>query len=266
MSGSGNDHRIELLEMGRGDIPGPELYWMRDFDAWYELCFQAVLVRGNDRTLLVNTGPAEDLTAMNEQWAGFLGERAALRRQPGQFIIDSLASRGVEPAEVTDIVLTPLQLYTVSNVDRFPNATIWISKRGWVHFHTTHDHPHDDRDSCLPPAILHHLVGEAWPRVRLLEDEHEIAPGIRTWWSGVHHRASVVVEVDTADGTAAISDSYFYVDNVERNHPIGINENMYEALQAYERVRRTADIVLPLYDPKSFERYPGGIVSEGKGA
>ena len=256
--------RLELLPQGRGDIPGPELFWMRDFDKWYELCFQVVLIRGHDRVILVNTGPAEDLTPMNEQWAGFLGERAALRRGEREFLIDALADRGVTPEQVTDIILTPLQLYTVSNVTRFPNANIWISKRGWVHFHTTHDHPHDDRDTCLPPEVLQYLVGPAWPRVRLLEDEDEVAPGVRTWWAGTHHRASVVVEVETEVGVAAISDAYFYIENVERPHPIGINESMHEALDCYARVRRDADVILPLYDPKNLERFPGGVVAEGK--
>jgi hypothetical protein len=35
---------------------------------------------------------------------------------------------------------------------------------------------------------------------------------------------------------------------------------MYEALATYERARR-ADHRLPLYDPKVFDRYPGGIVA-----
>lgn len=253
--------RVEILPMGRGDIPGPELYWMRDFDQWYELLFQALLLRNDSRVVLVNTGPAQDLTAMNEQWASFLGERAALRREPGQFILDSLAERGVAPGDVTDIILTPLQLYTVSNVDRFPNARIWISRRGWVHFHTTHSHPHDDRDSSLPPHILQYLVGPAWPRVHLLDDEHEIAPGLRTWWAGTHHRASVCVECDTEAGVMMASDAMFYLDNVQSNHPIGINENIYEALAAYERVRRDADLVVPLYDPGNLDRFAGGVVA-----
>lgn len=266
MADSLADWRVELLPQGRGDIPGPELYWMRDFDQWYELCFQVGLLRHGDRVVLLNTGPAEDLEPMNRQWAGFLGERAALRRGPGEFVLDGLATRGILPEDVTDIVLTPLQLYTVSNVPRFPNARIWISRRGWVHFHTTHQHPHDDRDSCLPQDVLQHLVGPAWSRVRLLDDEQEVAPGLRTWWCGTHHRASVVVEVDTEHGVVALSDAYFYLENVERNHPIGINESMYEALDTYERVRRTADVVVPLYDPKNLDRFPGGVVAAGGSA
>jgi hypothetical protein len=255
--------RIEMIPVGRSEIPGPELFWMREWDRWFELCFQVALIRRNDRVILVNTGPAEDLAPMNAQWASFLGERATMRRQPGEFIVDALRARGVMVEDVTDIVLTPLQLYTVSNVPRFPNATVHVAKRGWIHFHTTHDHPHDDRDSSLPPEVLSYLVGEAWSRVCLLEDEDEIMEGVRTWWAGAHHRASLVVEVDTARGVVALSDAYFYLENVEKRHPIGITENMYEALACYDRVARSSQLVLPLYDPKNLKRFPGGLVSDG---
>src|SRR5690606_5019636 len=122
-------------------------------------------------------------------------------------------------------------------------------------------HPHDNRTTSIPDHILTELVTTAWDRVRLLNDEDEIAPGLRTWWSGGHHRASLVVEVDTNIGVVAISDSFFHERNVTENIPLGINENMYEILDTYARIRRTADRILPLYDPSNFERYPGGIVA-----
>lgn len=202
---------------------------------------------------------------MNTQWEGFLGKRAALRRGPRGFIIDALADRGVKADMVTDVVLTPLQLYTVSNVPRFKNARVWLSKRGWIHFHTTHSHPHDDRNSCLPPDVLSYLTGPGWPKVNLLEDEHEIAPGIRCWWAGSHHRASIAVEIDTPSGTAVFSDAFFSLKNVVDDHPIGICENIYEAAAAHRRARKARHI-LPLYEPNNFERYPGGVVAAGDGA
>jgi hypothetical protein len=252
-------YRLELLPVGRGDVPGPELYWMREWDRWFELCFQVGLIRGGDRVVLVNTGPARDLGPMNARWATFLGERAAMRREDGEFVVDALAAHGVRPDDVTDVVLTPFQLYTVSNVPLFGRARIHLSRRGWLHFHTTHAHPHDDRDSSLPADVLAYLVGEGWGRVHLLEDEDVVAPGIRTWWAGAHHRASIVVEVDTPAGVAALSDAYFYLENVEQRQPIGISENIYEALACYDRVTREQRIVVPLYDPKNLDRFPDGI-------
>lgn len=255
------NYTVTTLAVGSSIIPGPELFWMNDFDRWHPLVFQVVLIQGPGVTAIVNTGPALDLEPMNAGWASFLGEKARLERGEGEFVLDQLARVGVTPEDVTHVILTPLQLYTVSNVLAFPNAQIAIAERGWVHFHTTHEHPHDNRATSIPDEILVELVTTAWPRVRLLKDEDELAPGLRTWWSGGHHRASVVVEVDTDKGVVAISDTYFHERNVVENVPLGINENMYEVLACYERVRRTADVILPLYDPANFERYPGGRVA-----
>lgn len=255
------NYSVTTLAVGSSIIPGPELFWMNDFEQWHPLTFQVVLIQSPGVTAIVNTGPALDLAPMNDGWASFLGEKARLTRGEGEFVLDQLARIGVAPEDVTHVILTPLQLYTVSNVLAFPNAQIAIAERGWVHFHTTHEHPHDNRATSIPDEILVELVTTAWPRVRLLEDEDEIAPGLRTWWSGGHHRASLVVEVDTGKGVVAISDTYFHERNVVDDVPLGINENMYEVLACYERVRRTADVILPLYDPANFERHPGGRVA-----
>jgi glyoxylase-like metal-dependent hydrolase (beta-lactamase superfamily II) len=163
--------------------------------------------------------------------------------------------------KVTHIVLTPLQLYSTANIHRFPNAEICLSKRGWIHYHTTHEHPHDKRWNCISKETLTYLVVDAWERVRLLEDEDEIAPGIRTWWTGGHHRASLAVEIDSTVGTVVVSDTFFTYRNVEADHPIGISENIYEALAAHNRARQVADHIVPLYDPDVFVRYSDGLVA-----
>lgn len=254
-------HEIRLFDVGRSEIPGPELFWMTDFDKWYELCFTVALIRGGDSLILVNTGPAQDLSPMNEGWRSFLGERAAMREQPGMFLLDQLHAAGVEPEDITHVVLTPLQLYTISNLLAFPHAQICISARGWDHFFSGRAVLHDTRHTSIPDHILIPLVTTERDRVRLLAQEDEIVPGVRSWWSGVHHRASLNLDVDTALGVVAISDSYFWLENIERDHPIGINENLEESFRTAERVRATADVVIPLYDPKTFERFPGGVVT-----
>ena len=246
--------------MGTGEVPGPELFWMSDWDRWYPLAFQAVLIEGPGVTALVNTGPAVDLEPMNDRWESFLGSRARFTREDGQLITEQLERVGVDPSDVTHVILTPLQLYTVSNLESFANAQIVISKRGWLHFHETTAHPHDDRDTSIPPDLLKLMVGPWFSRIRLVDDEAQIAPGLRTWWAGSHHRASLAIEVDTTRGAVVISDAFFYLENVERDHPIGICENIYEALRAHSRAR-AADVVVPLYDPKNFIRFPDGVVA-----
>jgi len=253
-------YAMRSLPVGRSEIPGPELFWMSSWDQWFPLLFQVVIIQGKGINALLNTGPATDLTPMNDLWVKVISERVRFRREEGEFITDALAGIGLVPADITHVILTPFQLYTVSNVPLFSQAKVCLSKTGWIHYHTTHSHPHDSRWHSIPRDVLVHLVTEAWDRVRLLEDEDEIAPGLRTWWCGGHHRASLAIEVDTPVGKVITSDAFFYYENVEENRPLGINENLYEIQAAYQRARQ-ADHLLPLYDPKVFERYAGGIVS-----
>ena len=196
------EYKLTLLSMGSSEVPGPELFWMGQWDNWFRLQFQVGLIQGNGITALVNTGPAKDLGPMNEGWVAFLGERVKFARQEGEYILDQLAKHNVNPEDITHIFLTPLQLYSVSNV----------------------------------------------------------APGLRTWWSGGHHRASIAVEVDTKAGTAVLSDTFFVMENVVNNHPIGITENMYECMDAHARALKSP-IIIPLYDPKNFDRFKNGVVA-----
>jgi hypothetical protein len=252
---------VRLLHVGDSEIPGPELFWMSEWDGWFRLAFQCVLIQGEGVTALVGTAAPQDLEPLNARWTSVLGERAAMQRSDEQCILNALDRAGVSPDDVTHVILTPLQLYTTSNVPHFANAQICLSKRGWVHFHTTHEHIHDDRWTSIPPDVLQHMTIEAWDRVRLLEDEDEIAPGLRTWWAGSHHRATICVEVDTPAGVVTITDAYFVERNLTDRHHIGICENMYEATAVFDRVARVADHALTIYDPGQLERYPDGVVA-----
>lgn len=253
---------VRSVKVGSVEVPGPELFWMSGWDEWYPLAFQVVVIQGEDVTALVNTGPPADLAPINDLWVQQLGPRAEMRRAPEEEIVPALSAVGVRPEDVTHVVLTPFQLYTTGNVPLFKNAEICVSKKGWIHYHTTHEHPHDARWNSIPKDVLVHMVTDAWPRLRLLDEEDVVVPGLRTWWTGAHHRASMAVEVDSAAGVVVISDSFFHYENVEESRILGINENMYEALAAYERARSTADHLVPLYDPKVFDRYPDGVVAK----
>jgi hypothetical protein len=254
-------YSVDLLPVGRTEVPGPQVFWMSDWFTTYPLCFQVALIRGSGVVALVNTGTAPDVSIHSGD-DGFFGEGAHMSREEGEFITDQLERYGVAPDQVTHIVLAPLTLYAAANVPLFSNAEIAISRTGWIHFHTTHRHPHDDHDELLPPELIAHLVTDAWPRVRLLEDEDRLAPGIHTWWTGAHHRSSLCVEVETATGRVAITDAVFVQENLDRSHPVGICSNLEEAILVERRLKSSGATVLPLYDPGNFDRFPGGVVAQ----
>ncbi len=243
------------------------MFWQRNDPAWVTLRLQLLLIEGHGVRALVNTALPDDLAALHAEFPTAImwqpeGVRGATIRRPEELQRAALAAAGIAPEDVTHVILTPIVRYTTDTLDEFPNAQICMLKSGWVHYQTTHRHPHDSRGAFSRDTLVH-LVTDWWPRVRLLEDEDEIAPGLRTWFCGVHHRSTLVVEADTADGVVAISDAFFVYENIEgpKWHPLGLNESFAETFRTNERVLRTARHIVPLYDPKVFERYPGGVIS-----
>jgi hypothetical protein len=254
------EYVIDVLKMGEAEVPGPEVYWMSHWDHWETLFFQMALIRGEGCTAIVNTGPPADLTEINSVWSKFAGSRCQLRRKEDETPTKALAHMSVDPKDVDFVFLTPLQAYATGNIHLFPNAKICLSRRGWIEdIVAPLPHLHVPRRLCISDAVLKYLLFEAWDRVRLLDDEEEILPGIRCWWAGTHHRSSVVYSIDTAAGTVMIGDCAFKYQNLE-GHPLGIAESLMEGERAYRRIRSEAAIFLPLYDPEIQIRYPRGRV------
>lgn len=252
---------VQAFSVAQFEAPGPEVFWMSEWDSWVPLSVNVVLAQSESAKVLVNTGPPVDLSDINAMWKGAVSSRCQLEVEVGQRIEDQLAGIGVEPDEITHVVLTPFQLYTFGGLHLFKNAEILVSKTGWIHFHTSHAHPHDSRWHSIPKDTLVSLVTDDWDRLRLLEDEDEIVPGVRTWWTGTHHRASLAVEIDSDAGTVVATDAFFVYGNVEDGRPLGISENLYEGLAASKRARQVAAHVIPLYDPAVLVRYPEGRIA-----
>ena len=258
-------YAVRVFSVGESKIDGPDVFWRQRQGEILPLAFNVTLVQGGGITALVNTSPPDDDAYVREHFPAmrYLHDAPAgdLIRSPDEHIDGALARYGLTPDDVTHVLLTPLELYTTGTLDRFRKAEICMMRRGWIHFHTTHEHFHDSRWRSFMKDTLVDLVTDSWDRVHLLDDEDEVAPGLRTWWSGAHHRESMVVDIDTARGTVAVSDSFFYYENVEDGQLLGLCEDMYEALACNERVLRTARHIVPIHDPKVFDRYPDGVIA-----
>jgi glyoxylase-like metal-dependent hydrolase (beta-lactamase superfamily II) len=255
-------YQIDVLKMGQCQVRGPEVYWMDHWDEWEELCFYMVLVRGEGTVAVINTGPPRDLGALNARWRAAFGERGALVRRDDELPEAALLRMGVKPADVVLVLITPLQAYAVGNIPLFRNARVCISRRGWIEdFHAPSYEMDVPRKLRIPDDVLAYLTLEAPEKVRLLEDEEEVLPGLQALWVGTHHRSSMAYLIETAAGRVAVTDCCFKYGNIENMHPLGIMESLPECLAAYQRIRREADLIIPLYDPEVLRRFPQGKVA-----
>ncbi|MCM3870603.1 MAG: hypothetical protein ND895_07925 [Pyrinomonadaceae bacterium] len=255
------NYQIQLLKMGQCDVMGPEVYWMSHWNDWVQLYFWMVVIRGNGKTAVINTGPPADLTELNQRWSSGFGERGKLARDESERPVAALASLGIKPEDVDYVLITPIQIYATANIQLFRNAQVCISKRGWIEdFHAEKFPMHVPRKLRISDETLQYLMFEGQEKVRLLEDEDEILPGLRCFWAGVHHRSSMCYVIETEKGRVAISDCLFKYGNFEDGEPLGIQESLEEYYVTRERIRRESEIFIPLYEPDVLKRFPGGRI------
>jgi glyoxylase-like metal-dependent hydrolase (beta-lactamase superfamily II) len=256
-------YSVKAFNGGTFWVPGPEVYWMENWNTREEMNAIIYLIRGGGHNILVNTGPPQDLTVINKAWLGFFGyPEAQIVRTDDQLPQNILRSQGLTPGDIDTVLVTPLQAYATANIHLFTNATIGISRRGWIEdFQAPYYHLHVPRHLRIPVEVNNYLQNEGWEKVRLLADEEEVLPGLRVFWAGVHHRSSMAVAVDTDKGTVILTDCFFKYGNVEAGRYLGVMESMMEADSTWARIRKEADIFASIYDPEVFARHPGGVIA-----
>ncbi len=255
------EYTVQVLKMGQADVPRPEVYWMSGWGEWETLYFYMILIQGGDTKAIINTGLPYDLKDLNERWAEFAGPRCELQRKETETPVEALRRAGVEPHQVTHVLLTPLQLYATANIPIFHNAKICMSRRGWIEdILARPSWLHVPRQYCISDEVLKYLLFQANDRLVLLADEDEVCPGIQAKWVGTHHRSSMLFTIHTEKGAVGVSDCVFKYGNLQ-GHPLGIGESLEEGALAYSYILRNIEHFIPLYDPRVLQKYPDGIVA-----
>ncbi len=250
---------VSLAKYMENELPGPAEVMGSHWGEWLRNEFYLLVARNAQRTVLVNSGTPQDMTVPNQFQRRFADRSVPVVRAP---MPQALVDIGVRPSDVDVLILTPFTYYTTGNLSLFTKAQICILRRGWVDFMAPEPYcPKLPRPITIDPEQLKWLVTDGWNQVRLLDDEAEPAPGIRTWFAGTHHRSTMAVEIETDDGLVIYSDAFFRYENLEKKIPIGGGESMEEAYRAYDRVRKTGAIILPMLDPDVMARYPDGKVT-----
>jgi glyoxylase-like metal-dependent hydrolase (beta-lactamase superfamily II) len=121
----------QAYRLSEAEVPGrggddvdwaPHRAFLTD-DGMLEFALGGFLVRGRNRVVLIDTGVG------NIQRGAFLGGH----------LLDGMAAEGVQPAEITDVVLTHLHFDHVGWTTHhgeivFPRATYRCDRRDWDHF------------------------------------------------------------------------------------------------------------------------------------
>lgn len=254
-------YQVSMVKAGAEYGPAVSIYHNDRLNEFCELYYYLGVLRNEKRIVLVNTGLPDDLVVF-ERFVQAWHPSCRIMRHDSERTANGLAREGIDPKQVETVILTPLTIYTTGQLRLFPNARFAISRKGWVDFWAPDRYaPKLPADIAIDRENRTYLAGEAFERVCLLDDEDSVCPGVDVFWTGGHHASSMAIRIATAKGAVVMGDCFFTYDNLEKNIPIGWAENLHEIYAAYDRVRREADIAVPLYDPAVLERFPGGRIA-----
>ncbi len=227
-------------------------------DSELELSCYLWVLRSKSRTIVVDTG---------------IGGDVARRRGNSLLIppVEALRQFGVEPLEVSDVILTHLHFDHVGNVEAFPNATFTLPRRElefWtgplarrLHFQWTVE---DEEIGLIADA---HRRG----RVRLIDGTEEIFDGITAHCVGGHSPGQQITVVANPQGDVVLaSDAIHFYEEMELDRPYIVAANLAEMYEAYDLLRHLAakpgTSLLPGHDPLVMSRFPASRVALGGNA
>jgi glyoxylase-like metal-dependent hydrolase (beta-lactamase superfamily II) len=141
----------------------------------------------------------------------------------------------------------------------FPAAEFWI-QRDEVAFWTGPAGRHEVYRQLASPAAMGELVTLNYgKRVRLLDGDREVLPGLSVHRVGGHTAGLQIVSVETARGRVVLaSDASHFYRNLERRQPVQLITDLPAMLAAFETIESLAGRTGPIvagHDPLVAERF-----------
>jgi glyoxylase-like metal-dependent hydrolase (beta-lactamase superfamily II) len=213
------------------------------------------LIEGEGLRILVDTGfgPLEVFEAAMRA-RGF--DQPNVTAGAEQHIVAQLGQHGVDPGQIDLVVQSHLHFDHVGANAEFPEAPFVVhrSELSWA---------------LAPPLFGMFYFPEYEPqvrgtldRLRVVDGDTQIAPGIRLVHTGGHSPGHCAVFVTTAFGTAVIgSDVVYHYRNLEYGWPSANAWSVGETLRGLETLKQ-ADLILLNHDDFFEVLFPSGIVGD----
>jgi glyoxylase-like metal-dependent hydrolase (beta-lactamase superfamily II) len=214
-----------------------------------DIAMMVWLVRGNGRNILVDSGFYRD--QFFQQWhvTDFVKPSEAVRRA------------GVNPEDITDVVITHMHWDHADGMDLFPKARTWVQKDELAYYAGEAWQSRRTHGGIDPDDVLAAVKLNTQGRVGLVNgDAQEILPGVTCYTGGKHTYASQFVAVNTAAGVVVLaSDNLYLYENLEKHLPIAATLDAESNLRAQERMKQLAAgprFIIPGHDPAVMTKFP----------
>ena len=210
----------------------------------YTIPIYSWYLEGGNRVILVDTGEMHPIRSEGRETA--IGGRIYTFQE-------GLARWGLKPEDIDVVIHTHLHNDHCENDFLCSRASIYAHTEELKSIHNPH--PLDFR--YMEDYILD---VEEKGQIRVVEEDIEVLPGIRMMHTPAHTPGGMSIAVETASGTAVITGFCVIDENFNPPKeiraleleviPPGTLVNSYAAYDILLDVKKTADILIPLHEPR----------------
>lgn len=245
-------YEIYALNIGEIEVESSTIFYQTDIGKKIAKAFYFLCLKSKHYTILVDTGISPD--------------EAAIRGIESHSSREELLSRiYVRPSDVDAIILTHLHSDHFTEPEIYPNSIFYLQRKEFQFWNEEIQRFHN---ILYPPFSKDRPVADiesiqklnSQKRVRFLDEDNEIYPGISSVWCGGHTPGSQMITVQTERGNVlCCSDFIDSYRNWDEQIPVGVLTSLVEWLKGIgkiEQMRLPGESIIPGHDPRLMRAFP----------
>lgn len=241
-------HAIKYADRNQR-VRGDSFIFDDNHDAPHPIDYFMWLLRRGKETVLVDTGYDDAEAASRGR---------PIRLDPGA----ALAPLGLQPEDISQVIVTHLHYDHAGGLHLFPNATLHMQAAEMAYAtgpcmcHDTLRMPFTAGHVC--EAIRRLYAG----KVSFHDGDAEVAEGVSVHRIGGHSRGLQAVRVRSHAGWLVLaSDAAHYYENLWSRKPFPIVVDLQDMLDGFDRLQQlssAAELIVPGHDPLVTSLFPPG--------
>lgn len=237
-------YKIHPIVMGTKIFDKSMMTYQYGNGVTYTIPIYAWYIEGGDRKILVDTGEMSPIQSKDRE-TNIGGKIYTFE--------EGLDLWDLKPEDIDIVVHTHLHNDHCENDYKCTNAEIYVHENELRNIHDPH--PLDYR---YLEDFIEDVEGNG--QIKTIRGDREIVPGLRVVHTPVHTSGGLTVELETSGGKAFITGFCTIMENFEppveikamemEVIPPGTHVNVYDAYDIMLKIKDTADILLPLHEPR----------------